>query len=196
MFGCAALACIGLPMSAQAHLVTTGLGPFYDGITHFVVSFEDSLPALAIALLAGMQGPRAARLALLALPVGWLVGGLFAKLWPISTASAALMALALVILGAAIALDRRLTDRLIGAASLGFGLGAGYLSSGPIEMQTGLNGLGLLGTALTAFVVVALAAALAVAARSHAARTVIRVAGSWLAAIGLLRVGWWIAGAG
>ena len=32
---------------AGAHLVTTGLGPFYDGISHFFLSPEDLLPALS-----------------------------------------------------------------------------------------------------------------------------------------------------
>ena len=61
--------------AAQAHLVTTGLGPVYDGAAHFVLSPEDLVPLLALALLAGLRGPAAGRAALFAVTVFWLVGG-------------------------------------------------------------------------------------------------------------------------
>jgi hypothetical protein len=49
---------------------------------------------------------------------------------------------------------------------------------------------GLLGAALSAFVLVALAAALAVSLRRDWMRIAARVAGSWIAAIGLLMAAW------
>jgi len=64
------LLCSGL------YLVNTGLGPFYDGASHFVLTPEDLLPAVALALLAGQGGARTGRRALFALPGAWLVGGL------------------------------------------------------------------------------------------------------------------------
>ena len=51
---------------AHAHLVTTGLGPVYDGITHFALSPDDILPALALALFAGLRGPPPGRRAMFA----------------------------------------------------------------------------------------------------------------------------------
>ena len=64
-----------LPPAAQAHLVSTGIGPVYDGMSHFVLTPEDLLPVLAMALLAGLNG--AGRpLVLFVLPVAWLAGGL------------------------------------------------------------------------------------------------------------------------
>jgi len=44
------------PSSAFAHLVTTGLGPVYDGIGHLVMPPEDVVPALGISLFAGLLG--------------------------------------------------------------------------------------------------------------------------------------------
>ncbi len=61
---------------ASAHLVTTGLGPVYDGISHLLVSFDDLLPALTLALLAGLNGAAAGRRALFVLPGVWLAAGL------------------------------------------------------------------------------------------------------------------------
>src|SRR5262245_51625961 len=58
------------------HLVTTGLGPVYDGIGHLLLSPTDYVPVIAISLLAGLRGPAAGRWTLFALPAAWLVGGI------------------------------------------------------------------------------------------------------------------------
>ena len=63
---------------AEAHLITTGLGPVYDGILHFLVSPEDLVPVFALALLGGQCGRETARRVLFALPATWLAGGLMA----------------------------------------------------------------------------------------------------------------------
>ena len=41
-------AALGLASQADAHLMTTGLGPFYDGFTHLFLTPEDLLPVLAL----------------------------------------------------------------------------------------------------------------------------------------------------
>ena len=61
---------------AEAHLVTTGLGPAYDGILHFLTFPEDLVPVSMLALLAGQCGRQTARRILFVLPLAWLVGGL------------------------------------------------------------------------------------------------------------------------
>jgi hypothetical protein len=59
----------------EAHLNTTGMGPIYDGMMHFLMSPEDFVPVLALALLAGLRGAAYGRRALFVLPVAWLLGG-------------------------------------------------------------------------------------------------------------------------
>ena len=66
----------GLPIPAYAHLVNSGLGPFYDGVLHLLQSPGDLLGLLALALLAGMRGTTAARAVVIALPITWLLAGL------------------------------------------------------------------------------------------------------------------------
>ena len=51
---CSSFLCGALP--ADAHLNSTGMGPFYDGLMHFLMSPEDIVPVLALALLAGLRG--------------------------------------------------------------------------------------------------------------------------------------------
>jgi hypothetical protein len=40
----------------HAHLNSTGMGPIYDGLMHFLLSPEDFVAVLALALLAGLRG--------------------------------------------------------------------------------------------------------------------------------------------
>ena len=54
-------ATLGVIPSADAHLMNTGFGPFYDGLTHLFVTPEDLLPVIALAFLAGLRGPRFGR---------------------------------------------------------------------------------------------------------------------------------------
>ena len=67
---------LALPGVARAHLVTSGLGPFYDGALHLLLSPADLLGLIAAALLAGLRGRKAARMTVIALPLAWLCAGL------------------------------------------------------------------------------------------------------------------------
>ena len=178
-----------LPATSDAHLMTTGLGPFYDGVSHFALTPEDLLPALAIALLAGQRGSRTGRLALFALPGAWLLGGLLGLAFPTISSATALTTVSFLALGGLVAADARLRPEWVTALALVVGFLHGYLN-GAAMSQAKLGALGLVGIVSTLFVVVALAAALVVALRTPWARIAVRVAGSWIVAIGLLLLGW------
>lgn len=176
-------------LPASAHLVTTGLGPVYDGITHLLVSPEDLVPVLAAALLAGMNGPAAGRWALFAVAGGWLAGGLtglqLESMWlPHMSVFASFL-----VLGSLVALDRRLTHTTIGVLCASLGMLHGCLN-GASMVHGGKEALGLLGIVGSAFIIVAIGAAFVLGLRSAWARLAVRVAGSWVAAIGLLMAGW------
>jgi len=182
----AALAALLLsPGEARAHLVTTGLGPFYDGISHFALTPEDLLPVLALALFAGLSGPLYGRTVLFVLPVAWLAGGLLGLSRSSELLMPALTASTLLVLGALVALDRKLPLGLVAGLAAALGLFHGYLNG-----TAKLGALGLSGVAATLFVVVALAAAFVVSLRAPWSRTAVRVAGSWLVAISMLMLGW------
>jgi len=183
-----------LATPADAHLVTTGLGPVYDGISHLFMSFEDLLPVLAIALLAGLNGPRAGRTALFVVPAAWLLGGLggFAAGRPL--VPGAVTAVSFLLLGGLTAADRRLPTSAMAALASALGLLHGWLNGAGIA-RTGREALGLAGIASAIFVVVALVAALVIGLRPPWARIAVRVAGSWITAIGLLLLGWSLRGA-
>jgi len=178
-----------LPATSHAHLVNSGLGPFYDGVSHFALTPEDLLPALALALLAGQRGSRAGRLALFALPTAWLLGGLLGLVFPTIESVTALTTVSFLALGGLVAAEARLQPEWVTALAVVVGLPHGYLN-GAAMTQAKLGALGVVGIVSTLFVVVALAAAMVVAVRVPWGRIAVRVAGSWIVAIGLLLLGW------
>jgi hydrogenase/urease accessory protein HupE len=187
---------IALPSTAQAHLVNTGLGPFYDGVSHFALTPEDLLPALALALLAGQRGSRTGRVTLFALPGAWLLGGLAGLAFAGLGTATALTALSFLVLGGLVAAEAPLRPDWVTGLAVTLGLLHGYLN-GSAMSQSKLGVPGLVGIVTMVFVTIALAAAgsMVAALRVPWGRVAVRVAGSWIGAVGLLLLGWSLRGA-
>jgi hydrogenase/urease accessory protein HupE len=165
------------------------MGPVYDGMLHFILSPEDLIPVLALALLAGLRGAPYGRRALFALPIAWLLGGLLGVTVSAANDSALLSALWFVALGGLLAADAKLSLPTLTAVAALLGLMHGYLNgAGMGTPDTAV--LALVGLVSAVFVLVALAAASVVRLRAQWARIAVRVAGSWIVAIGLLMLGW------
>jgi len=187
-----ALAMLGvalLPSRAEAHLATTGLGPVYDGINHLLLSPDDLVPVIAMALLAGLNGAAAGRRVLFVLPVAWWLGGMAGFAHGAEVLPGPVTTVSFLVLGALTALDRRLPERAVIALAALVGLLHGWLNGAGIA-AAGREALALVGIGTAIFVVVALGAALVVSLRRSWQRIAVRVAGSWVAAIGLLLLGW------
>lgn|GEM_PF-216001 len=189
----AALGLMFWPSHASAHLVTTGLGPVYDGIGHLVMTPEDLIPALAVALYAGLRGAAPGRRALFVLPLAWFTGGLLGVTFeglptlPVAPTS-------FFILGVLVAVDLNLSQRGFTAIVIGVGFVHGVLNG--VALKDGAGILGLIGIMATLFVIVGLVSAFVVSLKPAWARIVVRVAGSWVAAIGMLMFGWAMRGQG
>lgn len=177
---------------AEAHLVTTGLGPVYDGIGHFFLSPEDVLPAVGLALLAGLRGPQAGRWALLMLPIAWVAGGIagLASGAPLLSGQVP-AACSFLLLGVLIAADRLLPAAVVSGLALLVGGAHGFFNGLAMrEAGTGSALLQLTGVGVMLFVIVAIVAGFVVSLTRAWMRIVVRVAGSWIAATGLLLLGW------
>jgi len=175
--------------AAEAHLVTTGLGPVYDGVSHLFVTIDDLLPVLAMGLLAGLNGPAAGRRALSALPLAWLAGGSAGYALGAPLLPSGVTALSLLTLGMLTAVDLKLKPAIITGLAVVLGLAHGW-SNGASIAAAGREGRGLIGITVAIFVLAALVPACVISLRRPWARIVVRVAGSWIAAIGLLLFGW------
>jgi hydrogenase/urease accessory protein HupE len=181
------------PSYAFGHLVTTGLGPVYDGIGHLVMTPEDLIPTLAIALFAGLRGAASGRRALFVLPLAWFVGGLLGvTIEGLPTLS--VPAISFLILGVLVAADLNLSPKLFTAVVVVVGFVHGVLNG--VALKEGAGILGLIGIMATLFVIVAIVSAFIVSLKQSWARIAVRVAGSWVAAVGMLMFGWMMRGQG
>lgn len=184
-----ALAAIVVASPAHAHLVETGFGAFYDGIAHFAVSLADMLIVIALALFAGLRGTRAARHAMFALPAAWLVGGALGALWPTASIWPVSTTLSLALTGALVALDAKLSDASVTAFVIVAGALYGFVN-GATMTPGGAGGLALLGAVCAIFFVNTILAAEVTVLPVGWPRIAVRIAGSWIAATGMLMLGW------
>jgi hydrogenase/urease accessory protein HupE len=183
----ASIALLGIPARASAHLVTTGMGPVYDGIGHLLLSPEDFVPVLALALYAGLRGTAAGRKAMFQLPLAWLVGGLIGTAVNL-TIPFPVAALSFLLLGGLVAADLCLPAAAVTVLSVLLGLTHGFLNG--VALSEGAGTLGLVGVMAMLFILVTLAAALVISLGKPWMRIAVRVGGSWIAAMGLLMFGW------
>lgn len=167
-------------MPLLAHAVNTGLGPFVDGLIHPLVSPDDLIAVIALSLLAALRGLRSARQAVLFLPASWFMAScLFSfegNLW------AVLSTLVTCLLGVVVAADAPIPTPMVAVLAMAVGV-----------LHGGINSEGLLqaiGTSLTLLLLVAFFAGQTVLIQQGTPRIVARVVGSWIAAIGMLALGW------
>jgi urease accessory protein len=189
----AGLALTLAPGVAAAHLASTGLGPFYDGVSHFLLSPEDLVPVIGIALFAGVRGPTAARRVVFALPLAWLLGSLVAVRAAPAYAGLEWSAMWFVAIGALLAADVKLPAAATIALAILTGAVHGYFNGSGLGISVTIAAV-LVGLTLAVFVLTVFCAAPAVLLTAQWTRVAVRVIGSWIAASGILMFGWWIRG--
>jgi urease accessory protein len=182
-----------LAPAAHAHSSVKGVGDFYAGFLHPLTALEHVLPFLALGMLCGQQGQRAQ----VALPLFWiaLMAGATAALWLPGLAGVDLInILSALILGALIAAAFPLPGPVYIALALVFGLSHGYANGTAMAGGTAVTalikpylfipGVGLAGLVVTGYGMIMTDYVLR---RKVGWMTIaVRVAGSWIAAIGLL----------
>lgn len=189
----AGLVTLAGPRAALAHATNTGFGPFYDGLAHLFVTPEDLLTVVAVALLAALHGKAAGRRAVLMLPAAWLVGmGAGAALGEPPGLGWVILLL-MIVLGVLVAADRRLSATLILGIAVSAGVLHGY-GNGAAGAEARLGALFVAGIACGVFVLVTLVGGHVTSLRASWTRVAVRVAGSWITAIGLLMLGWTVRG--
>jgi urease accessory protein len=175
--------------SARAHLMNTGFGPFSDGLTHLMVTPEDLLPVIALSLWAGLRGPIFGRTVLFSLPVAWLVGSAAGILLTPPITLPVAESVVTIALGVLLAADRPLPFTCVAGLAVALGLFHGLLNGSEIS-NTSSGQISVVGVITALFIAVSLLAGQAASMRVPWARVAVRVAGSWIAAIGLLMLGW------
>lgn len=183
-----------VPGAAQAHLVNSGLGPFYDGALHLLLSPADLLGVVALALWAGLRGTAPGRLTAIAMPAAWLLAGLIALLCQLPLDLPWLSVLSFTLLGALLAANLPLGAATIAWLAATYGALVGLLNGSALA-AVDAGWPALLGIVVTAFLLTLLLAATVVPLRAGWERIAVRVVGSWVSAIGILMFGWLLQGA-
>ena len=173
---------------AFAHSANKRLGDFYGGILHPITAVEHLFPIIALSLLAGQQGPRWARWIVLAFPIGLLVGAIIGTYTGPYDYIAWMNKISFVVLGILVAAAARVPFSCLVLISLLFGATHGYENTADVS-QTVNMGIFLPGILVSGLSLVAIVAAIAVSFRLPWQKIAVRVAGSWIAAIGLLAIG-------
>jgi urease accessory protein len=185
-FFCAALIiCLfALTTPALAHAPLMGIGGVFGGVIHAVLVPEHGLTLLALGLVLGRQKQDARRSGMLIFVALLACGLIAAALLGEETVAADLLLLATCSLGLLIAaawMPPRLVLCLAALAGLMFALDSKPDGTSAVEATRMLIGSGL-----GAAIAIALVAEGAVYLRGHALLIAARVAGSWIAAIGIM----------
>ena len=186
---CSAAMMLAAPSMALAHLVNSGLGPVYDGALHLLFSPSDLLGLLAFALLAGLRGAKTGRMTVMSLSLAWLLAGLAGLNLPALPGLELLLVVSLVVPGVMVAFDLKLPPALVALLAGLYGALHGLLNGSALA-AIGAGATALLGIVMTVFLISLLISAAVVPLRGIWPRIAVRVAGSWVAAVGILMFGW------
>jgi urease accessory protein len=174
---------------AEAHSTVKGVGDLYAGLLHVLTGLEHVLPFIALSLLAGQRGLKAhAESVLLFFPIALMVGAASA-LWLQPPPGLAFFNIAsAILLGALVAFAWPLPRIVFYALVIAFGLSHGFANgeaiSGNMKAYLFILGIGLAGVAVLAYGMLMVDFLLR---RNLGWITIaVRVAGSWIAAIGVL----------
>ena len=183
-------ACIAtFPPLASAHPIK-GVGDFYDGVLHPLMSLDFALPLVALALLAGQQRREAATASLGAFPISLVVGAaipvaLHFSLTGLPGTAQWFGPVVMTLAGVCVALSLQGSTRAIALlfSILGLILGA----TQGIEISPTMSAPKfVLGVGCSSLIVTAYGIGLVRWLRRPWIQIAFRVAGSWIAAAGLM----------
>ncbi len=173
--------------AAQAHSTAQGTGDFYAGFLHPLTAPEDVLAFLALGMLSAQHPPRGQ----LALPVFWLAliaGAMCAVALPHIPGADLINVVSVMVLGGLIALNAALPVAVLIGLAVAFGVSHGYANglaiTGNMRSYLFIPGVALAALMTTGYGLVFTDWLLR--RKIPWIPIAVRVAGSWIAAIGML----------
>ena len=181
--------------AADAHIVASRLGDFYTGALHPLTDLQDLILWVAMGVLAGSLGAAKGRWLVLVFPLGLLAGLILQRasgsVSPVPAADAGMI----LVLGLLLAASARIPTAMLCVIAFGLAVMRGAANAGDVGPDTNpllfAAGLACVGyAAITLTMAVTLAFRRPDAGASMAWRGIaIRALGGWIAAIGLMMVG-------
>jgi len=173
------------PLLVSAHPIK-GVGDFYAGMLHPLISLDFVLPMIALALFAGQQQRKAATAAVASLPTALVIGAAVPAVFYCSFAAPEWLGPALMsVAGLCVALSLRAHTMVAAAvfAIFGFilGISQGLEITPAMSASKFILGVGCCGLLLTTYGI-----GFVRRLRRPWTLVAVRVAGSWVAAAGLM----------
>ena len=198
----AAVATMASIAPAHAHLIGTRFGDFYAGAFHPITDLNDVLMWLALGLLAGSLPSERSRWLVVLFPLGLACGFVLSTSAGIAFGGDATNAVLIGMLGLALAAGTRIPAPLLGLIGFSLGVTRGIANAAAVEATTNLILFGA-GLACAGYATITLLMALVTAFRraeggpATAWRGIaLRALGGWIAAVGLMMIGFTYAGYG
>jgi len=176
----------GLPL---AHLLPTGLGPWGDGIAQLVLQPSQLLLVLGLVLLAAQGGAACCDRLPLLLPGAWLLGGLVGLNLGAELLQAMACTALVTLIGLLTALGVRLGPRAFLLVCVGTAMPVALVVGSAMAGHQGAL-TALLGQVVAIAVLVALLIQPLAPPQPRWLAIGLRVAGSWIAAAGLMMLAW------
>jgi urease accessory protein len=184
----AALWLLALADGADAHAVSKRFGDFYAGALHPLTALEHVLPFLALGILAGQRGAEKTRSVVLAFPAATIAGACLALWLPSLPGIAAVNIVSAVLFGALVAAAWPLPAPVFYGLAVLFGFTHGYANGAAVTDKIApylfISGIAVAAAAVLAYGM--LFTDFLLQQKPGWLRIAVRVAGSWIAAIGLL----------
>lgn len=185
--------------AADAHIIASRLGDFYTGALHPLTDLQDLILWAAMGVLAGSLGAAKGRWLVLVFPLGLLAGLALGRVFGIASAWPAADAGMILVLGLLLAAAARVPTALLCAIAFGLALTRGAANAGDLAPETDRL-LFAAGLACAGYAAITLTMALTLTFRRPDAGPVrawrgiaIRAVGGWIAAIGLMMMGFALA---
>jgi urease accessory protein len=181
--------------TAQAHIVASRLGDFYAGAVHPLTDLQDVILWVAMGVLAGSLGAARGRWLVLVFPFGLLAGLILGRVFGALSAGPATNAGMILALGLLLAAAARIPTALLCVIAFGLAVMRGAANAGDLGPETDRL-LFAAGLACAGYAAITLIMAMTLTFRRTDAGPslewrgiAIRAFGGWIAAIGLMMVG-------
>jgi urease accessory protein len=175
------------PLPAFAHPMQ-GVGDFYAGMLHPVITIETVLPLIALSLLAGQQRREAAIHLLAAFPAALIVGALLASLRDAPSSLGIVQLILTAGFGILVAFARPVPSWLLVALGAVLGVTAGWANAAELVGQ-GSRLRFIAGLAVVGLLLLVYGNGLVRNLKREWTQIAVRVVGSWIAAVSILVLG-------